>query len=357
MAVFRPSKEVVKTASNAPMMCYGIPARATSPLEFFITMFQLIQPLGVRVGYIIQKSGNPPKLPAEARNLIMTEAIERECQYLLFLDDDVLFPDIMAYRLFNLIRLHPEAGVITGVYGTKIDPSEPLIYSDDGQGAYWDWALGDFIPIHSGGAGCMIVNMEYARKMTEPWFNDVSSQSDGTSGKVRETFGHDRYFMAKMREETGRGIYADTGLILAHFDVNNNRPFILPPEAPCYQRPAVGEAYFPFLHESGAVDWNRIIPTPSQKFKGYVQWLREQHGESESVVTQALLKEDENAVQSVSSDDRSEAVVGSRLDSTHESTLLTEAQEGREVSPPSGEVFGLYPVTAGGDCTPNHSLR
>lgn len=284
-------REHIRCAPDAPVMGIGIPCRYTSPPEFWLTLNQALPPLNVKVAYIVNKGSYSsskqewtPMLAAPSRNAILETALNRGIRYLLFLDDDVLFPDVTIYRLWGEMQLHPEAACITAVYSTKLPPAEPFLYIDHGSGAYWDWPLGCLVPIHSAGAGCMIVDLDYVRKLSAPWFNDNVSTGvvDGVS--TRAIVGHDRYFHARLRDEAGGIIYADTGLLLAHMDTNTNRPWILPPEAPCFQRPPLGESFVPAITEEGVVMWTRLLTQEGNpQFMGYLQWLRGQTSQGSSL--------------------------------------------------------------------------
>lgn len=236
-----------------------------------MSLMQTIHPLNTKMTYIIQKG----KLPADARNSILESALTRGIQYLLFFDDDVLFPDITIYRMWVNIQKHPEAGVITGVYGTKLDPVEPFLYTNSGDGAYWDWPLGALIPIHSAGAGCMIVNLSYVQKLSPPWFDDQISTGITENGqRERGSWGHDRYFMHRLAQEAGARIYADTGLLLAHWDTQIQKFYLIPPDATCFQQEPVGEAFIPAATPEGTVSWRRVVPrTDNTQFLGYLEWL------------------------------------------------------------------------------------
>jgi hypothetical protein len=280
------AKEPIKVSPGAPAITIGIPTRGFPPVEFFISLLQLLHPLNTAMSYTVQKG----KLPAAARNAILETALAENIETVCFLDDDVLFPDTTLYRLWGAMRKHPEAAVITGVYSTKIEPVEPLLYLDAEAGAFWDWPLGALIPIHSAGAGCMLVNMAYVRKLKGPWFDDVLKDStpDDVGGKTRNRWGHDRFFMMRMRDEAGGVIYADTGLLLSHFDTQLNRNYVLPGDSPCFQRPPVGESWVPALTAAGVVYWRRILPQAHSDgtFLGYLDWLR---GPGQQETTTALL--------------------------------------------------------------------
>lgn len=290
MATVYTGHEPIKTAPDAPKLAICIPTRGTVSVEFMISMLQLLNPLNVKLTYSIVKG----KLPAAARNDIVAACIERGIGWAFFLDDDILFPDITLYRLWVHAQKHPEAALITGVYTTKVEPVEPEIYTDSGSGAFWDWPLGALVPIHSGGAGCMIVNLAYAAKLTPPYFNDVITEQDDVKlgEHRRQQWGHDRLFMSRLRDEAGGVIYADTGLLVSHYDAKSQHHFILQPDSPCFQVKPIGEAYVPSVDTDGIVQWSRIKgPYASdhvEAFRGFLASLSE-HADPEAPVERLVL--------------------------------------------------------------------
>ena len=275
-------REQIRCAPDAPMLAIGVPIRNVGPAEFWITLNQAIPPLNVKIAYIIQKG----MLAAAARNEIIRTCLAKSIRYVIFLDDDVLIPDVALYRLWVTLQLHPEAAAITGIYPSKIEPPEPMLYSAMGNGAFWDWSLGDLVPIHSAGAGCMIVDLEYVQKLTPPWFQDTvvtEKETDGVASKA--SIGHDRYFLARLTSEAGGVVYADTGLLLAHMEPATGKLFLLAQAAPCFQRPVKGEAFVPGIEADGRVTWTRIVPTDSDpEFCGYLRWLAQKTTQDRAVV-------------------------------------------------------------------------
>ena len=273
MAHVYSGRESIKCAPDAPMLGIGLPCRNTGPVEFYISLFQALPPLNVKTAYIVQKG----MLPAAARNEIVKTCLSRGVRFILFLDDDVLFPDVMMYRMWVTMQLHPEAAAITAVIPTKLGPSEPLLYDSMGNGAFWDWPLGALLPIHSAGAGCMIVDLSFVQKLTPPWFQDsMSVELDKDGINTREATGHDRFFLDRLATEAGGIVYVDTGLLLGHMDTSTGLISILPPEAPCFNKPPAGEAFIPQITSDGVIMWTRYLPSDGHpEFKGYLQWLSE----------------------------------------------------------------------------------
>ena len=295
------AKLVYKLDPHAPALAIGIPTRKLSPIEFTMSLIQLLTPLNVKLYYIIQKAADVKGglLGAEARNAILESALAKGTPYVLFIDDDMALPDITAYRLWNQIRMHPEAACVTAVYTTKLEPAEPLMYIDDSAGAYWDWPCGTLLPIHSAGAGCMIVNMDYVRKLEPPWFDDQASvETRPDKARVKHHWGHDRFFHNRLREEAGGLILADTGLHLGHFDPDTQKYYFLSPDAPCFRQPYMGESFIPVYGgnppSNSYISWRRVIPAPS-KWMGFGEYLEHISGSADELNV-SLLKERANVV-------------------------------------------------------------
>ena len=124
--------------------------------------------------------------------------------------------------------------------------------------------------------------MAAVAQLDPPWFNDVvHDDQKSADGLVRRhTWGHDRFFHIRLRDEAQAPIYVDTGLICAHWDTEHQRPYIIPPDAPCFQRPPEGESFVPFLEPNGAVNWTRMLApsnnTEMANFRGYIEWQQAQ---------------------------------------------------------------------------------
>ena len=79
---------------------------------------------------------------ADAENLIVKNAVEGNFEWLLFIEhDNIIPPD--AFIKINQYMLSEKVPVVGGLYFTKSDPPEPMIYRDIGWGYYNKWKLGD----------------------------------------------------------------------------------------------------------------------------------------------------------------------------------------------------------------------
>lgn len=209
-----------KLLASAPTLIIGIPSRGKVSTEFMMSLVQLFNPLNMVVTYIIQKG----MLPAEARESITKYALEVGAKYIFFIDDDILLPPDALYRLNQRMQTLPDAAIVSGVYSSKFDPVEPFVYKEFGAGAYWGFDKKEPEQVWAVGAGCLLVNLEYVKKMKSPYWMDEYGEING-----RATFlGQDINFCHKIQQEAGGKVYIDPIVNCGHQDINSGKIFHIP---------------------------------------------------------------------------------------------------------------------------------
>lgn len=162
----------------------------------------------------------------DARNAAVLRALEhpRKPEFIFFLDYDVLPEFDAVTKLIFRARHFPDYDIFAGVYVAKyMNPGEPLIYKGDGQGPFWDYAMGDLITEGVTGVhmGCTLIRMSAFEKvpatLEEPWFKTVNEKriEDGVLHSVRGT--EDLYFCNKA-VQAGCKILVDTSVMCGHID-------------------------------------------------------------------------------------------------------------------------------------------
>ena len=209
-----------KLAASAPTLIIGIPSRGKVSTEFMMSLIQLFNPLNMVITYVIQKG----MLPAEAREAITKYALKAGAKYIFFVDDDMLLPPDTLYRLNQRMQTLPDAAIVSGIYSSKFEPVEPFVYKKFGTGAYWDFKKDAVEQVWAVGAGCLLVNLEYVKKMKEPYWLDEYGEING-----RPTFlGQDINFCHKIQKEAGGKVYIDSAINCGHQDINSGRIFHIP---------------------------------------------------------------------------------------------------------------------------------
>jgi len=175
------------------------------PIEWWMSAQQIVPPLLSSMSIMVRKS----VLSAQARDEMTKEAIRLGCKYIFYWDDDTIIPPKAIYDLHNMMERNPDAGIISGVYFTRENCPEPLIYKRHGQGAYWGFdpfTYGNLDPIFGAGAGCMMARVDALKEVDrnladgEPFWKDEFDMELFESTGHRAMWGHDIRFCRRMWE-------------------------------------------------------------------------------------------------------------------------------------------------------------
>ena len=241
---------------------------ALVPIQWALSHMNLITPLNTTISYLTEWG----RLSAEARQIMTQQAIRMGAKYVLYWDDDTLPPPMGLYTLHNWMERHPEAGGISGIYTTRVEPNEPLIYTAHGEGAAWDIPMGpgaEPVPIFGAGAGFMLVRVEAIVKTQEAlgpdtpiWADERTLPGhDGDGHSRRVMWGHDVRF-CKLLNENGWQMYAHGQVLCSHLDIDSQTIYNVPQDAPgllAQQRKNINtEAYWNHLYGQEGIDtWRK----------------------------------------------------------------------------------------------------
>lgn len=196
----------------------------------------LVYPVGMSIGWF-GRQGNDR---AKNRELLAEKAIEVGAPYIFFLDDDTVIPNFALRYLHAEIEKDPSIMVCGGIYCTKENPPEPIVFKKLGGGAYYRWKVGDIFECAGIGAGSMLIKTEVFKHLEKPWFlepntifTDESVDINGVPCPVsREAGTDDLYFCGKVAK-AGFKIIAHGGVLPVHLDQEGNM-YTLPLDSyPC----------------------------------------------------------------------------------------------------------------------------
>jgi GT2 family glycosyltransferase len=168
-----------------------------------------------------------------ARNTIVKTALEQNCKYLFFLDDDVLIPRHTIQGLGHILDNGVDENVMvaTGIYCTKTYSPAPVIYRDNGTGAFLDWRVNEIFDIDSAGAGCMMINTDVFKSLEAPYFRtEEGYKPDANGDNCLTAVSEDIYFCKTVREK-GFKIKAHGAILCAHYDNVKNKFHTLPEDS------------------------------------------------------------------------------------------------------------------------------
>ena len=100
----------------------------------------------------------------DAQNLIVQEAVRGGYEWLILIEDDnVLPPD--AFVRWNKYMRDRTVPIVSGVYFSRSDPSEPMIFRGRGTSVYWDWKFGDKVWCDGVPTGSLLIHCSILKAM------------------------------------------------------------------------------------------------------------------------------------------------------------------------------------------------
>lgn len=172
-------------------------------------------------------------LPVEkAREHLVEEALRVKAKYIWFIDDDTIPPPNALRRLVYVLENYPDIKAVGGVYVTKSEPTQPVVFRGSGLGSFWHWKYGDIFEVTSMGAGCLLINTDVFQHLKKPYFafTETESYDAAVPGQLTS---EDVGFCNAVRE-AGFRVFAHGGILCDHFDASTGKYYQLPMDSyPC----------------------------------------------------------------------------------------------------------------------------
>ncbi len=143
-----------------------------------------------------------------SRNRIVEMAKKQNCDYIFFIDSDVIIEEGQLERLISHNK-----DIVTGIYNMKVPPYYQLPRKHATEGLYTALELdGDqLVEIDGNGMGCALIKMNVFDKIPYPWFEFKYYEKDGKWEQTSE----DLTFCQKL-QSAGIKIYCDPLVQCAH---------------------------------------------------------------------------------------------------------------------------------------------
>ena len=218
------------------------------PCDWHLAVRSLLMPSNVNVREIYRRSifkDGKYTIPLEdAQNGMVEEALKMGADYILFIEDDTIPPPGTLLELSRVLETSEDTVMSCGgIYTTRNNPPEPIVYMGPGQGSYWNWRLGDIFPCWATGMGCTMIRTKIFQMMPKPWFKELKTLEEvlqfpdlfpntaeaktGNRGGVST----DLFFFSKLAH-MGFKHLAHGGVLPIHWDVVKNEGYWLPKGMP-----------------------------------------------------------------------------------------------------------------------------
>jgi hypothetical protein len=186
-------------------MKYAIGMPTTEPKldrQFVFTFLAMDKP-----DYTLMLPSFPSMNISALRNDLVKQAIVDECDYLIMLDTDQIYPVDTITKLLS----HKKEIVGARVH-RRYPPFEALMYEGEltkyrhvpDEKCY----SGKLVEVDATGSGCLCIDMRVFEKLNEPWFLE-------TRGPDGKTIGEDIFFCHNAKQQ-GISIYVDTSIDVGH---------------------------------------------------------------------------------------------------------------------------------------------
>ena len=195
---------------------------------------------------------------SDAQNLIVRSAIEQDAEWLFLLEQDNILAPNTFFRLNEYMR-KGTSPVVSGLYFTKSNPPEPMIYRGAGNSYFDKWKMGDKVWASGVPTGCLLIHMSLLRAMwnesaeyrigdqvtrkvfAEPskvWFNPEKGRMESSSGtsdlawcrRVQEEHWFEKAGWSKY-DKMKYPFLVDTSMFVEHISEDGRRwPLLIPHE-------------------------------------------------------------------------------------------------------------------------------
>lgn len=102
----------------------------------------------------------------DAYNVITEQVIKQDCEWLVVIEDDVIIPHDLFIK-FGEYMNKGDIPIVSGLYYTKGNPSEPLIFRGRGNGVFLDWKRGNKVWADGIPMGCFLIHTSILKYMSD----------------------------------------------------------------------------------------------------------------------------------------------------------------------------------------------
>ncbi len=150
----------------------GIPTASSMSKPFLEGLATLVLPADCTLFDRTLYFGN--YVPAQ-REMILREAIERDFDYLLMIDDDIVVPPNVIQALIDIARSDDRTGVVGGLYYSR-DGQKPMAVDTWHSNSTSTAAIPAFTnssadPVSGVGFGCVLIDVAKSRTLERPYFS------------------------------------------------------------------------------------------------------------------------------------------------------------------------------------------
>ncbi len=156
--------------------------------------------------------------------MIAREAVQRGCDVLVMIDDDIAAPPDALVRLIGALESDPRAAVVGALYYSR-DGARPMVVArwsshDTSSAAIPPFRSGATAPVDGVGFGCVAIRVAALRALEPPYFG-IHLYVDRAARSVRQC--DEDYLFCERVRQAGYAVLVDAGVRAPHYDRASGR--------------------------------------------------------------------------------------------------------------------------------------
>ena len=185
-----------------------IPLYGSVPASFFVNFINRIHDLYNQNKYDIQIFMKASTIIDKARNELVRDALDHKCDYVMFIDSDMILPKGAVENLMEM-----DVDIASGLYFAKGKPYLPVARIKDGDRHFFleDFDYNKIMEVQGVGMGCCLINTKVFKDLKFPYFKLEWRVTEGKQYQIAE----DLYFCDNAVEK-GYKVHLNTGICCYH---------------------------------------------------------------------------------------------------------------------------------------------
>ena len=186
-----------------------VPLYNVVPASFFVNFINRIHELYDQNKFDVQIYMRASTIVDKARNDLVNMALNDNCDYVFFIDSDMIIPKGAVEALLDM-----NVDIASGIYFTKGKPYLPVARVKEGDRHFYleDFEFNDIIKVAGVGMGCCLIKTKIFKDLKFPYFKLEWREHEGISYQIAE----DLYFCEEAAKK-GYVSYLNTGVMCGHF--------------------------------------------------------------------------------------------------------------------------------------------
>lgn len=191
-----------------------VPLYNVVPASFFVNFINRIHELYDQNKYDVQIYMRTSTIVDKARNDLVNMALKDNCDFVFFIDSDMLIPRGAIDKLINM-----DVNIASGLYFSKGKPYLPVARVKEGDKHFFleDFEFDQIIKVAGVGMGCCLIKTKVFKDLEFPYFKLEWREHEGKKYQIAE----DLYFCEEANKK-GYEIHLNTGILCEHFGTEVN---------------------------------------------------------------------------------------------------------------------------------------